>query len=109
MTDKPLPDLPAFDLEDSLHCVLVEAEQVGHRPIAERGLVLDQGFDGRGKGRVERGGCPARLVVEAAPGNAKPAAQLADGDLEAVCFQSLQDGLDHGSSLPNRGWIFLAL
>lgn len=34
MANGPLPDLPALELEDPLNCVLVEDEQVGHRPIA---------------------------------------------------------------------------
>jgi len=106
IADGPLPDLPALELEDPLDRVLVEAEQIGHRPIAERGLLLDQGPDGLGQGRINLWRCPACLVVDAAPGNAKPAAQLADGNLEAVCFQSLPDGLDHGSSLPSRNWNF---
>ena len=72
MANGPLPDLPALELEDPLDRVLVEAEQVGHRPIAERGLILDQCLDGLGEGWIDLGSRLACLVVEATPGKAKP-------------------------------------
>ena len=32
---RAFPDLSSFELEDSLNRILVEPQQVGHRPIAE--------------------------------------------------------------------------
>ena len=42
MTDGTLSHLPALQLEDALHRVLLDVEQAGHRPVAERRFLLDQ-------------------------------------------------------------------
>lgn len=44
--DSPFPDLPALDLEYSLHRVLVEAQKPCDRPVAEGRLCLDHCLDG---------------------------------------------------------------
>ena len=52
-SDRPLAHLPALDLEDPLHGVLVHVEQMHHGPIAERRVLLDhrRWVAGHGRGR----------------------------------------------------------
>src|SRR5690606_21523744 len=45
----PFADLPALELEDALHGVLVHAQQPGYGAVAERRLLLDQLLDRLGQ------------------------------------------------------------
>ncbi len=82
--DGPLFDLPASDLEDALHRVLVEVQQSRYRTVAKRWILVDHGFDGLLKALLHLGRSLAGLVISRAPGHLKPAAQLAHGDLHAL-------------------------
>jgi hypothetical protein len=47
--DWALLHLPAFELENALHRVLVDVEQVSHGAITERRVLLDHCLDGSGE------------------------------------------------------------
>src|SRR3546814_522907 len=98
--------LPAFELEDALHGVLIETQQIRHRPITKGWRLFDHGFDRFGKLRVDFGRSLNRLVVHRASGNTEPLAKLGDRDVKTFFFQSLADHLDHFSSSPNRDCNF---
>lgn len=106
MSNSPLSDLPALELEDPLDRVLIKPQQMRHRPVAERRLFLDQGLNRFHKGRVHFGRRAAWLVVDAAPRNAKPAAEFGQRNLKTIVFQSLPDAINYGSSLPSRDCNF---
>src|SRR6056297_327219 len=102
MANRSLADLPAFDLEDPLHGVLVHPQQSRHSPIAKRGLLLDQGLDRCGQLWPHLRGRLGRPVIHRPTRHLEPAAQLADRDRKSICLQSLLDREDQLSSLPNR-------
>jgi hypothetical protein len=106
MSNSPLSDLSALKLEDPLNRVLIKPQQVGHRPVAERRLFVDQGLNRLHKSRVHFGHRPAWLVVDAATGDAKPATEFGQWNLKTILFQSLPDPFDHASSLRSKDCNF---
>ena len=80
--DRALADLPALDLEDALHRVLVEAQKPGHGPVTEGRFLLDHGLDGLGEAGTDLRRGLGQLVVDG-PTRAKPnlAQSLASGTL----------------------------
>jgi hypothetical protein len=70
--DRALANLPALDLEDLLHRVLVEAQKPDHRAVAEGRLLLDHGLDRLGKARIDLRCSLCRLVVDYPLRHAKP-------------------------------------
>src|SRR5690606_32146881 len=104
--DGTLLHLPAFELEDALYRVFVNAQQIGDRPIPKRRRLFDHRFDGLCQFRFDLRRGLRRFVVHRAPGNTEPLAQLGDRDGIAIFLQSLADRLDHFSSSPNRDCNF---
>lgn len=97
---------PPPELEDALHRVLVEAQQVRDGPVPEGWVLLDHGLDRGHEALLQRRRSLHRAVVHGAPGHLEPLAQLADRDGDAVGLQSLADRLDHFLSSPSRGCNF---
>lgn len=86
---RPLANLPALELEDALHGVLVEPKQMRHRPVAERRVLFDHRLDGLDEVLLNLGHSLGAAVVHRAPGYVEPLAQLDKADLEPVLRQSL--------------------
>lgn len=103
---RALAQLPTPELEDALHRVLVEAQQVRHCPVPEGWVLFNHGLDRGHEALLQRRAGFDWPVVHRAPGHLKPLAQLADRDGDAVGLQSLADRLDHFSSSPNRDCNF---
>src|SRR5690606_34323246 len=99
---RSLAHLPALELEDPLHRVLVHAQQGGHSPVAERWLSFDHGFDRLGQLGFHPRRRLRRLVVHATTGHAKPLAQLGHRHHETLVLESLLDREHQLSSLPSR-------
>src|SRR5690606_39724899 len=107
LANRPLAYLPALELEDALHGVLVHAQQPGYGAVAERRLLLDQLLDRLGQLRphLRRGlGGP---VIHRPPRPAEPAAQLGDRNLDPFVLQSLPDRASALSALPSRDSQFV--
>src|SRR5699024_10307091 len=105
--DGSLPDLPALELEDALHRVLVETEQPSHRPVAKGWAFLDHGLDGFGKAFLHPWSCLFdRLVIHRASRHLEPTAQFGNRDVIPIFLQSLADRLDHFSSSSSRDCNF---
>ncbi len=81
----------------------VEVQQMRHRPVSKRRVLIHQGLDGFDKLLLQLGLLLRGLAVDRAPGNAKPFAQPDQTDLHAFFFQSLLKAQEHfPSSLPSR-------
>lgn len=91
--DQALAHLPALQLEDPLHHVLVHRQQSRHRAIAERRLDFDQRLD-----RLRQVASHLRRPVAHRRRLPEPSALLQD----AVRQQSLLDRDNQVSSLPKR-------
>ncbi len=74
--NRALAHLPALDLEDPLDGVLIEAQKIGHRAIAEGRLLLDHRLDRLDKGGVEPRRRLAGLVIDRPSGHVKPLTKL---------------------------------
>lgn len=79
-----LPHLPAFEFEDPLRRVLVEAKQIGDRSIAKGRLFIDQRLDRFRKSRIDFWRGSAWLMVDAARGHAQIVTDFWNRNLEAV-------------------------
>ena len=100
---RALAYLPAPDLEDALHGVLVEAKQMCHRPISKGRVLFDHGLDGLNQVFLDLWGRLGAAVIHRAPGNLEPLAKLHEADRNPVFSQSLLKAEDHfSSSLPSR-------
>ncbi len=81
---RALAHLPAPELEDALHRVLVEAQQVRHGPVPEGRVLLDHGLDRGHEALLQRRRGLDGAVVHAASRHLEPPAQFADRDGDAV-------------------------
>jgi hypothetical protein len=92
--DGAFADLPAFDLEDALHGVLVKAQKPGHRTIAEGWLLLDHGLDWIGKARIDLRGGFGRLVIDGPPRHAELGAKLGHRHRDTIGQKALMERSD---------------
>jgi hypothetical protein len=74
--DRALADLPALDLEDALHRVLVEAQKPGHGAIAEGWLLFDHGLDRLGEAGIDLWRGLGWFVIDRPSRHAKPGTEL---------------------------------
>lgn len=81
--DGALTHLPALELENALHGVLIHAQQVCHRAVAEGRRLLDHGLDGLGQRGPDLRGRLSRLVVSGTARYLQPFAQLACRDVQS--------------------------
>jgi hypothetical protein len=77
--------LPALELEDALYRVLVEPQQGCNRPVTERWVLLNHVFDRGDQMLLKLGRGLDAAVVPTTTRQAKPAAELADGDINTFC------------------------
>ncbi|MNV64342.1 hypothetical protein D3C71_1569790 [compost metagenome] len=104
--NRPLAYLPAPDLEDALHGVLIEPQQMCHRPVAERGVLFDHCLNRLGKLRRHLGLGFDRLVVHGAAGHFEPATQLAQAGRHSITEQALLYAKDHFPSSSSKACSF---
>ncbi|EED31989.1 hypothetical protein NOR53_3550 [gamma proteobacterium NOR5-3] len=78
MPGSALADLPALELEDSLHGVLVLAQQPGDSPVARVRQRIDHALDARRERLIDLPRTPFGLVVKRSPRKTSPFAGLAD-------------------------------
>src|SRR6187402_275602 len=72
-----LPHLPVSQLENALHGVPVELQQVRNSPVAEGRILFDHLFDGLEESVLQHGLFTGRTVVHGAPRYFEPPTQLA--------------------------------
>src|SRR5688572_22564925 len=87
--------LPSHQLEDTLNRVLVEAQQMSDRAVAESRMLFNELFDRLCEPILDDRSLLRRAVVHRPARYADPATQLANRYCETVRFQSLADRLDH--------------
>jgi hypothetical protein len=104
--NRAFANLPALELEDALHRVRVELEQISHRPVSERRVLLDHLLDRLHQPLLQLRRRLGRLVIDRPARDLKPPTQFADRDIESVLLESLADRLDHFSSSPSRDCNF---
>ncbi len=83
--NRTLANLPALELEDALYRVLVEPQQGCNRPVTERWVLLNHVFDRGDQMLLKLGRGLDAAVVPTTTRQAKPAAELADGDINTFC------------------------
>src|SRR5690625_2557064 len=77
-----LSDLPALELEDTLHRIFIKTKQPGHCPVAKGWILLNHGLDGLGKSFLYLRHCIFdRFVIHRASWHIEPAAQLGNRDV----------------------------
>src|SRR5690625_1193966 len=77
--DRALPNLPALELEDTLHRVFIKTKQPGHCPVTKGRVFLNHGLDGLGKSFLYLRRCIFdRFVIHRASWHIEPAAQFGD-------------------------------
>ena len=92
--DRAFANLPAFDLEDALHGVLVKTQKPGNRAVAEGWLLLDHGLDWIGKARIDLRGGLGRLVIDRAPRHAEPRAEFRQRHRDPIGQKALMERPD---------------
>ena len=96
--DGALANLPALELKDPLHRVLVEAEQPRDCAVAEGRLGLDHDLDRLGEAGIDLRRRFAWCVVDRPPRHPEPGAELGDRHRDALRKKALLDALNHLSS-----------
>ena len=81
-------------LENALDGVLVELQQIRHRPIAERGILLDHLFGRPSEGLLHNQRLLRCLVVRGAARVVEFMTHLTDRNGEAILLEPLADRLD---------------
>lgn len=89
------PNLLTHQSKDPLHGVLVDSQQMRHRPLGERWQFLNPCLDRLSKTSLHLRLELDRSVIHRAARHLEPAARLRNRDGDAFFFKFLADGLDH--------------